>query len=295
MMANPWFRMYSEFAHDAKVQMMSEAMQRRYIMLLCMRCSNDLVTLHETEIAFHMRISETELAETKQLFVSKGFIDEDWNLLNWEKRQFASDSSAARVARHREKKKTARNVDVTLQKRKSNALDTDTDTDTEKNTTATAVVSSEPVSSKPPAADDSPIFISIPTNKFNTAGEERPITENKIDEWQVTYPGVDVRQTLIRIRSWVVNNPNKRKTFSGIFRFIDTWLAKEQNQFGGQHATSHQPHGNNRSAGNRPFAEIVGQQARDVIQRLGGHGNHCDTGGGVVRQDGSVVSEQSQV
>lgn len=29
-MANPWFRMYSEFATDAKVQMLSEAMQRRY-------------------------------------------------------------------------------------------------------------------------------------------------------------------------------------------------------------------------------------------------------------------------
>lgn len=132
-MANPWFRMYSEFSHDPKVQMMPEAMQRRYIMIMCLRCSNDLVTLHETEIAFHLRISAAELAETKALFLDKGFIDEHWNLLNWEKRQFASDSSAARVSKHRERKKQAGNVDVTLQKRKSNALDTDTDTDTDKN------------------------------------------------------------------------------------------------------------------------------------------------------------------
>src|SRR5690606_38792020 len=94
-------------------------------------CSNDLVTLHETEIAFHLRVTETELAETKALFVSKGFIDDEWNLLNWEKRQFKSDSSAERVARDRAKKKTPSNGDVTLQKRRSNALDTDTDTDTD--------------------------------------------------------------------------------------------------------------------------------------------------------------------
>ncbi len=130
-MANPWFRLYAEFAHDPKVQMMSEVMQRRYVMIMCMRCSNDLVTLHETEIAFHLRVTETELSETKALFVSKGFIDDEWNLLNWEKRQFKSDSSAERVARHRAKKKTTSNGNVTLQKRRSNALDTDTDTDTD--------------------------------------------------------------------------------------------------------------------------------------------------------------------
>lgn len=134
-MSNPWFRMYSEFSYDPKVQMLSEAMQRRYIMVMCLRCSNTLVTLQETEIAFHLRISNEEMAETKALFVAKGFIDCDWNLLNWEKRQFASDTSNARVAKHRalqkENQSTPGNGDVTLQKRNDNALDTDTDTDTD--------------------------------------------------------------------------------------------------------------------------------------------------------------------
>lgn len=96
-------------------------------MIMCLRCSNDLVTLHETEIAFHLRITDAELAETKALFIGKGFIDEHWNLMNWEKRQFKSDSSAARVSKHRERKKAQSNGDVTLQKRRCNALDTDTD------------------------------------------------------------------------------------------------------------------------------------------------------------------------
>jgi len=126
-MANPWFRLYSEFAHDPKVQMLSEAMQRRYVMLLCLKCSETLETLHETELAFQLRLDETELLETKKLFISKNFIDKNWNILNWNKRQFVSDSSTMRVRKHRDKKKQVGNDDETLQKQPSNAIDTDTD------------------------------------------------------------------------------------------------------------------------------------------------------------------------
>lgn len=143
-MANPWFRMYAEFAHDPKVQMLSEVMQRRYVMLMCMRCSNVLVTLQDDEIAFHLRIDTEQLTETKALFIAKGFIDERWALLNWDKRQFASDSSAQRVAKHRAAKKKGGkddgNSDVTLHETKGNALDTETDTDTENPTTTDVVV-----------------------------------------------------------------------------------------------------------------------------------------------------------
>lgn len=117
-----WFRMYGEFATDPKVQMMSEADQRRFVMLLCLRCSNDSVTLHETEIAFQLRISNEEWATSKALFLSKGLIDEDCQPVAWDRRQFVSDSSRERVAAHRAKKKQARNVTVTPP---------DTDTDTE--------------------------------------------------------------------------------------------------------------------------------------------------------------------
>jgi hypothetical protein len=131
-MANPWFRLYSEFAHDPKIQMLSEAMQRRYVMLLCLRCSEVLETLHETEIAFQLRLDEAQLLETKQLFISKNFIDKHWNILNWDKRQFVSDSSTMRVRKYRDKKKQPSNDDETLQKRPSNAIDTEADTDTDK-------------------------------------------------------------------------------------------------------------------------------------------------------------------
>ncbi len=111
-MANAWFRLYAEFAHDPKVQMMSESLQRRYIMLLCVRCNGD-VTLQDEEVTFLLRISNDEWQETKAVFMSKNLIDERNLPTAWDKRQFASDSSAPRVAKHREKKKEECNVTVT--------------------------------------------------------------------------------------------------------------------------------------------------------------------------------------
>lgn len=120
-----WFRMYGEFATDPKVQMMSEAMQRRLVMLMCLECSNGIETFHvterETSIAFALRVTEEILAETKAVFLAKGFINDDWTLANWEKRQYVSDSSTARVRAHREKKKKEAEERETRMKRSSNA------------------------------------------------------------------------------------------------------------------------------------------------------------------------------
>ena len=107
-MANPWFRLYSEFADDPKVQMLPEAMQRRLVMLFCARCKCDgPVTFRETELAFQWRVTMDELSETRTLFIEQGFIDEQWNLLNWNKRQFLSDSSTDRTRQYRERKRTS--------------------------------------------------------------------------------------------------------------------------------------------------------------------------------------------
>lgn len=132
-MANAWFRMYAEFAHDPKVQSMSEAMQRRLTMLFCLRCSNDIATLHDDELAVALRVSEADLIETKAVFLRKGFVDDSWNLLNWDKRQFNSDSSTDRSRKHRASKRKDATDDATQRNVAATAPDTDTDTDTEKN------------------------------------------------------------------------------------------------------------------------------------------------------------------
>lgn len=121
-MANPWFRMYSEFASDPKVQMLSETDQRRFVMLLCLRCSNVSQPLQDDEVAFQLRISNEVWLQTKQVLMEKGLIDEESKPCAWDKRQYISDVSTRRVLKHREKKKRECNVSVT-------APDTDADTE----------------------------------------------------------------------------------------------------------------------------------------------------------------------
>jgi len=123
-MANPWFRMYAEFATDPKVQMLSESDQRRLTMLFCLRC-NDLVTLHDTEVCFLLRVKSSDWQQTKALFIERGFINDCNEIVNWDKRQFKSDTSKDRVNAYRDRKKQSSNNIVTLHERKSNALDTE--------------------------------------------------------------------------------------------------------------------------------------------------------------------------
>ena len=209
-MSNPWFRMYAEFAHDPKVQMLPEVMQRRYVMLMCMRCSNALVTLQADEIAFHLRIDAAQLEETKALFLAKGFINEAWELLNWEKRQFSSDTSAQRVAKHRAAKKAAeeaaRNGDVTLPQRKSNALDTDTDTDTDTEKKSKAKAEAKATASRLPAD------WSASADDIEFCKAERPDlvptqTEQRFRDYWIAQPGVKGRKAdwPATWRNWVRN------------------------------------------------------------------------------------------
>ena len=67
--------------------------------------------------------------------------------------------------------------------------------------------------------------ITIPLNDNSEFG----IQQSEIDEWSKLYPAVDVLQELKLMRGWCLGNPNKRKTKTGIKRFITNWLAKEQN------------------------------------------------------------------
>lgn len=131
---NTWFRLYSEFASDPKVQTLSEPLQRRLVMVFCLRCGDVLGTLCDEEIAFALRISPLELEQTKTAFVLKGFVDEHWNVLNWDKRQFTSDSSTERTRKYRERLRTSPIQSRTSQNGHSDALDQNR-TDTEQNRT----------------------------------------------------------------------------------------------------------------------------------------------------------------
>jgi hypothetical protein len=128
--ALPWFRLYSEFAFDPKVQSMSEVMQRRFVMLMCLRCTDDLGKLSDEEIAFALRIPVEEIEETKAVLTSKDLLVDGWYIRAWDKRQYRSDDSKERARRYRERQK-ANTVTPPSPLRHANITAQDTDTDSE--------------------------------------------------------------------------------------------------------------------------------------------------------------------
>ena len=57
-----------------------------------------------------------------------------------------------------------------------------------------------------------------------------PVYQSDIDSWAALYPAVDILQELRKMAGWCDANPVKRKTKAGIKRFINSWLAREQDK-----------------------------------------------------------------
>lgn len=105
-----WFRLYSEFAFDPKVQLLDETLQRRYVMLLCLAAAGVTPTNDVSEVDFALRIGVSECEKTRSTLVSKGLIDSKWFPKAWSKRQFESDSSTDRVKRFRKRQKVVTQI-----------------------------------------------------------------------------------------------------------------------------------------------------------------------------------------
>jgi hypothetical protein len=99
-------------------------------------------------------------------------------------------------------------------------------------------------------AELSPTVISMPL----VSGEEYPVSESDVQEWQQLYPAIDAMQELRNCRGWNLSHPKKRKTKSGIRSHINGWLAKEQNKGG-------------RNGNGTPAKESLEERNRQVVQQ----------------------------
>ena len=83
------------------------------------------------------------------------------------------------------------------------------------------------VSSQKAARDEKTKSTAVISLTLKT-GEESPVNQNQIVQWKELYPLVDVMQELREMKGWTDSNPAKRKTKTGILKFITGWLAREQ-------------------------------------------------------------------
>ena len=153
----------------------------------------------------------------------------------------SESESAARVRRHRERKALQSNAVVTPLLQNGNTdLDIDTDID----------ICPE-LNSGPKADATLPVAGHVrPPLRVGTGQQSNEVLEADVEavilndgtEWRPDqalfaeyvrlYPNVDVKQQFNEMRGWCLSNPKKRKTAKGIKRFVNSWLAREQDKGG---------------------------------------------------------------
>lgn len=80
----------------------------------------------------------------------------------------------------------------------------------------------------PASVPEEPPVILLPLND----GTDYAVSREQCQKWAGLYPAVDVIQQLRSMKGWLDANPRKRKTRAGVNRFVNGWLAKDQNRGG---------------------------------------------------------------
>lgn len=177
--------------------------------------------------------------------------EDEFYLLQCEEMVGSESESAARVRRHREKKTLQSNTDVTPLLQNGNTdidIDLDTDKEIDKYICPESVSSGQQpkVGIEPAAVLGTKVEIE-PSQEPGTKVEIEPsrevfiklsllnktefeVTKAYVKELQALYPAVDVEQAFRNMRGWLDANPKNRKTARGIKRFINNWLARDQDR-----------------------------------------------------------------
>ena len=90
---------------------------------------------------------------------------------------------------------------------------------------------------------------------LNTGAEWKP-TQKQYEKWCRLYPNVNVKNEIGRMSLWCDENKPKRKTISGVGRFVNGWLDREQNKY----------HNNNQTVKKNSEGEVDEQER--IIEEL---------------------------
>lgn len=97
-MSRQWFRMYAEAVDDEKLRLLAFEDRWHFVALLCLKAQGTLdsdAPHRERRIALKLGLQLPQLDELKRRLIEVRLIDEDWQPLNWGKRQFESDTKTS--------------------------------------------------------------------------------------------------------------------------------------------------------------------------------------------------------
>jgi hypothetical protein len=139
MSKQPWIRLYREALHDPKLVTLTDRQHRAWIN--CLLVASDTGALpSRRDIAVHMRMTMVDVEQLLCDLVEAELLDADsmngpvttYRIHGWSTRQYATDSSAERMRKHRAKRRDGHvTSQVTSHVTERDGIESDTDTDKE--------------------------------------------------------------------------------------------------------------------------------------------------------------------
>lgn len=228
-----WFRVYNDILTDWKLETLAFEDQRHFVFVLACKSSGHLDEPYPNKEALdramgrRLGILGDALEQAKRRLVDAGLIDDTWQPLAWNKRQFKSDQDSTAAERQRRYRASqASRVTSRVTSRTSNGtvtrLDTDTDTEQIQNRSKTLA----PTRAEKPARSVPKVehvrFVNgqeDPVGHFEVAKEIRM-------QWLAAYPAVQIGTELEKAAAWAAANPTKRK--KDWRRFLNNWMSRCQ-------------------------------------------------------------------
>lgn len=216
-----WFRHYAGMMRDEKLVRVSIKSKQTIERVLWVWGAilesaaeiddNGRYDLDAAEVAYFLRADDTDIQGILDALADAGRVASG-AVVKWGNRQFSSDRSAARVAAHRERKRSQKpdgnegadqgNDGVTLPERHCNSPETETDTEleTEKNN----------------------------KGAYAFAGSVIRLRRDDFDRWQRSYSDLDLAAVLQARDDWLKDQPEpERKRW---FNSTSNFLAKKQQE-----------------------------------------------------------------
>lgn len=107
MSNHTWLRLYHDFLKDEKIISLAFEDQRHYIGILILKSEGTLdknvdMVLLDRIVAQNLWIDHAIIREIKKRLIDIGLIDNDWQPLGWDNRQYPSDKDTTNAQRQRD-------------------------------------------------------------------------------------------------------------------------------------------------------------------------------------------------
>ena len=213
-----WFKMKRDFFEDPKIRKLmirgdvGEHAVILYERLLLHAIRNDGHVALDAEnpaadLCYMFADSPERLAPALDLLISVGLasMEKDGLYLPGVEDYVGSETESARIKRRQRAKKKGENgqVDnVHTEKEKEKEKEKDSDPHTETESSADAAAATMPLKD----------------------GKTYFVTKKDAEDYRALYPELDVEKELRHMKSWLTNNPKKRRKAGEMGRFITGWL-----------------------------------------------------------------------